>query len=112
MLQFAQDRHPAGQREEAMIGRMPDLLSFAATGEVSNCVVSTGHRREYVTELAKHSTKLKGLGPPIKVSFPRRPSVKSLPFVNDSTCFSYTSLNSVLRQYVDRDIDPDDLLYP
>ncbi len=38
---------------------MPVLLSFAATGEVSTCVVSPGHRRDYATELAKHSNKLK-----------------------------------------------------
>ena len=90
---------------------MPVLLNFAATGEVSNCVVSTGHRRDYVTELAKHSTSLKGLRDGSRLVSPN-PPVKSLPFVDDSSRFSYTSLNRVLRQYVDRDIDPDDLLYP
>jgi len=42
---------------------MPVLLNFAATSEVSNCVVSPGHRRDYVTELAQHRTKLKRWGP-------------------------------------------------
>lgn len=42
---------------------MPVLLNFAATGEVSTCVASTGHRRDYVAELAKHSAKLKRWGP-------------------------------------------------
>ncbi len=72
----------------------------------------TGQRREYVTELANHGTKSQGIEGQIKVSFPQPSPVKSLPFVDDSSRFSYTSLNRVLRQYVDRDIDPDDLLYP
>lgn len=74
-------------------------------------VVSTGQRREYVTELAKHSTSLKGLRDESRL-VSLNSSEKSLPFVDDSLSFSYTSLNRVLRQYVDRDIDPDDLLYP
>jgi hypothetical protein len=46
-----------------MPGKMRVLLNFAATGEVSTCVVSPGQRREYITELAKRSTKFKRWGP-------------------------------------------------
>jgi hypothetical protein len=90
---------------------MPVLLSFASTGEVSTCVVSTGQWSEYVAKLAKHSTSLKGLRDGSRLVSPN-PSEKSLPFVDDSLGFSYASFNRVLRQYIDRDIDPDDLLYP